>query len=346
VLTAGGAVQRIAGFAAAVLLIALGRLLIAGVNQMDAGYPITAVLGDAGVGLSEGHDVKMRGVLVGEVMQVDFQDGRAVAQLEIDENQVVPDEVDVIVTAKTLLGPKQVELHPRRALEPPFLQAGDTIAAPDGHSPTELQDVVHEFEAVFGAIPADDLAALVDAMGSFNLDDAETFRRNLDQGAELTDFGARTADAQLARMTELADVMESLGGVTQDITRLSRSLPTWTSLLPDRQADIRAGLDALSSFSIGLAEMLEVQEPSIRELMVLGDRVGGVIEPRVHEIGEMVFGIFRYMRVFGEHGGSLNDGTEHTWFRSHLFAEGEAEEFCQQLPPELAAALPGCVEGG
>lgn len=337
------AVRRILGLGLAVLLVAGTRLLLHYVTEFEDRIPVTVVLGEAGVGLNTGSDVKVRGVRVGQVVEVRFEDGQALADLEVDRVPRIPRDLDVVVTAKTLLGPKQVELRPRGRLVEPWLAAGDVIEAGPEHGPTEVQDVLHELESVFDDIPNEELATLIEAFSGFDERDAETVGRNIDQGAELAEFGARTADDQLARLSAFADVVEALATRTDDINRLGRSLPEWVGFLPDRQADVRAALDALSSFSVGLAEFLETDEASIRRLMVLGDRIGEVLDPRMHEIGDFVQGIYRYSRMFGSHGGSLSDGTEHAWFRAHIGDEGEMGRFCEQMPEEFRAALPGCT---
>lgn len=337
---------RLAGMALAVLLVGLGYLTYHYVSERDAGIEVLAVLGESGPGLNVGSDVKLRGVLVGEVVGLGFEEGQAQALLEIDRDQRIPREVDVVVTAKTLLGPKQVELHPEGRLEPPYLEHGDAVVAGPDHGPTEVQDVLHELEALFADVEPADLATLVDALGAFDVEDGEIVATNIELGGELAEFGARTADDQLARIGALADVVEALGPRAQDMNRLARTAPQWASLLPDRQAEVRASLDALSAFSVGLAELLETEEATISQLMVLGDRVGAVIEPRVHEVGNLIQGIYRYSRMFGQHGGSLDDGTEHALFRVHVGEEGEFERFCESLPEPLEEAAPGCVARG
>jgi virulence factor Mce-like protein len=334
---------RIVGFALAVLLVAVGRLGIHYTAEVEDRFPVTVVLGEAGSGLMVGSDVKVRGVLVGEVTALHYRDGQAIADVRIDSEPPLPRDVEVVVTAKTLLGPKQIELRPDGSLRPPYLEAGDVISAAPGHSPTEVQAVIHELERLFADIPEDRLAVLIEAMGSFRREDGELFARNIEQGEVLASFGARTAEAQIDRIAAFADVVEALAPRADDWNRLSRSLPAWVSLLPDRQADVAASLDALSDFSVGLAELLEIEEQTIHRLFVLGDRIGAVIEPRVHEIGNLIHGVYRYSRMFGQHGGSLSDGTEHAWFRAHIGEEGEIERFCESMPDELRDAAPGCV---
>ncbi|MBW3561596.1 MAG: MCE family protein [Actinobacteria bacterium] len=340
------AVRRLVGVTAVILLLALSKLLFAEVSSDEGTFRVLAVLGDAGSGLQEGGDVKMRGVLVGEIIGLSFVDGEARATLQLEERYRIPRDVVIVVTAKTFLGPKQVELRPQGPLEPPLLTPDDVLRVDAADQPVEVQEVLAQLDGLFTDIPAGDLATLVDALGSFDEQDAEVVGRNIDQGAELAAFGARTADEQIARLSALADVVDALAGTVDDFNRLNRSLPRWVSLLPDRQADVRSALDSLSAFSLTLAGFLEVERSTIRRLLVTGDAIGGVIEPRVDEIGRLVFGIYRYSRNFGEHGGSLNDGTEHAWFRAHIGEEGETERFCEHLPPELEQAAPGCVPSG
>lgn len=338
-------VRRIVGAVGVILLLAGFRILFAIASTDEGTFRVRAVLGDAGSGLTDGSDVKMRGVPVGEVVDLSYVDGEARATLQLEERYDIPRDVDVVVTGKTFLGPKQVELRPRGPLQPPWLSADDVLRVDGSAEPTEVQEVLAELDAVFQHVDPGDLATLVDALGAFDDRDAETVGRNIDQGAELADFGARTADEQIARLAALADVLDALAGRVDDFNRLNRTLPAWVSLLPDRQADVRTALDSLAAFSDTLAGFLEVERPTIRRLLVSGDRIGAVIEPRVGEIGDLIHGIYRYARSFGEHGGSLDDGTEHSWFRAHVGEEGEIEEFCSQLPPELEEAAPGCVEG-
>lgn len=338
--------RRLVGVAVVILALGLGRLGFALVSELASGYPVTAELGVAGSGLGSGSDVKMRGVPVGSVTSVDFRGGRAVALLNLDSDQRVPQDVDVVITAKTLLGTKQVELRPGGPLAPPYLDAGDTISADPEDFPTEVQEVLAEVERVFDDIPPGRLATLVDALGAFDRDDARTIATNIAQGRRLADFGARTADEAIERLSALADLAEALAPHADDFNRLNRTLPRWTTLIDDRQAGVRAGLNELSEFSIGLAEFLEVERDTINGLLATSQQIGAVIEPRVEEIGRFVFGLYRYMRAFGEHGGSLTDGSEHTWFRAHLGNEGELARLCGQLPPAFQQAAPGCVRDG
>ncbi|MDX1660057.1 MAG: MlaD family protein [Nitriliruptorales bacterium] len=337
--------RRILGTALAVLVAGLGWVGIQFANRNPGAYEVTALLRDAaGAGLGPGSDVKLRGVRIGSVVDLTLTgEADALATLELQPEPDVPRAVQPVVTAKTLLGEKQVELRIDGALTPPFLQAGDRIEVPRGGEPVELGAVIASLEQVFADIEERRLAALINAFGSFNDADARVVQRNIDIAEELADFGERTASEQVDRLAAFADVMEALADRGDDITRMNRSLPDAVGIFADREDDILAAADALSRFAVGFAEFLEEEEGTIAELMDLSDVIGASVDPRIDEFGRMLFGIYRYSLVFAQHGGSLNDGTEHAWFKAFMGEEGTFNQICEGLPPALEEAAPGCT---
>lgn len=333
-------VRRLAGTALAVLLIASGLLAIRNANgpKPDT-IRVHAVLGTAGAGLNQGTDVKVRGVRIGKVVGIDFVDGEATALLELDVDPRLPDAsvIDLVVSPKTFLGEKQVELDfPDERFEvAPFLQAGDTIRA--SGEPTEVQAVIDAIEPFFEAMDPDELAAVIEAFGA-QAGEGERIARNIELGRELAEFGARTSEDQLARLRDLADVAEALAPRASDFNRLNRSLPRWVSLLPDRQAEVRANLSALSSFAVGFSEFLEVEEADIDTLMVVGDLVGAVFERRAEQVGEIIYGLYRYGNAVGHHGGPGPGDTEYGFFRAFIHGGDLMAEICGAF----GGALPTC----
>ena len=339
--------RRLGGTVAVILLLDLAFLGLKIVNGPEPrSYQITAVLGQAGAGLGVGSDVKVRGVRVGKVLGLTLnENAEAVALIEMLPEPSLPDpsRLGVAVTAKTLLGEKQVELFPAgNSLDPPYLQAGDVLTVDPARYPTEVQDVIAALDPFFAAIDPRDLADLVDTFGSLE-GEGDLIGRNLDASAELAEWGASTAATQIDRIGTFANVTQSLADRAPDINRLMRSLPSWVSLLPDRQADIRANLELVRTFSTGFAEFLETNEVLIAEMLAAMDIVGAVLEERADKIAELIFGVYRYAYKLGHHGGNLNDGTEFAWFRALTGGEGVIQDICDQLPIELQEHAPGCV---
>lgn len=334
-------VRRLFGVAGILLILGLVLGSLRWVNR-PTGVTVTAELGRAGSGLRQGTDVKVRGVAVGQVAGVRLEDGRAVADLEIDNEPPLPapDSIEMVVTAKTFLGEKQIELNfdDERFGRPPFLRAGDTLVA--DRPPTEVSEVLDALTPFIDAVEPRDLATIIEALAEQE-GEGETIARNIELGQQLADFGARTAEDALDRLATFARVADTLGDRTDDFNRLNRALPDAVNVLPDRQLDVRANLEALRRFSTGLAEFLEVEEEAIGRLATVGDIVGAVLERHVGQIGEIVFGLYRYTYSLGHHGGDLDDGTEFGFFRIFLQGEGLQEQLCEDIGPPL---IQGCEQ--
>jgi virulence factor Mce-like protein len=336
--------RRIVGTALAVLLVAGGRLIAHQATTVDGAYEVDVVLGSAaGAGLGPGSDVKLRGVRIGRVVDLRLADASAVATLQLDPEPSVPVSAVPVVTAKTLLGEKQLELRPGGPLDGPYLADGDRLRVAAGDQPTEVEAVVAGLDRLFTDLDPDRLAVLVDALGQLDDSDAETFRAGLEDARRLAAFGARTSEDQVARLRSFADVVEAVADRGDDLDRISAALPRAVGVIVDREADVAATAGALASFSVGFAELLEHERATIRELFQLSDTLGAVVDPRIPEIGRTVFGIYRYALVFGHHGGSLEDGSEHAWFRAFIGEEDSIERLCDGLPDELRPVAPGCA---
>jgi virulence factor Mce-like protein len=343
--------RRIVGFAAALLIVASAMLLFRFAYAASPGsYEFEAILGRAGAGLGPGSDVKVRGAAVGEVTSVRYQDGRAIATLLMDRNPQVPlAGLELVVTAKTLLGEKQIELtfDDEAYGQGPFIEDGDTIAA--DREPTEFQEVLDELGNVLDAIDARELAVVVDAFAA-QAGTEETIIGNLEKGTELADFAERTADETLERLRTFSQVADALTEAVPDLTRFGRNIRPATRILVERTADVDNGLAKLSTFAIGLAEYLEVDETLIARSLAVGDIIGAVLERNMNFVGQYISNVGIYARGFSE-GGALNDGTEFAYFRILIGGDdtraGQTprgswlDRLCDDAGA-LAALMPGC----
>lgn len=342
-------IARIGGLAAALLL---GGLMFVGIDYATSppadSYEVTVTLGErAGQGVNAGTDVKAKGVIVGEVAEVWLDErARPMARLTIYPDYALPssDRLEVAVGNKTFLGPKQIEIGFDGPIDEPYLAAGDHLEV--SQEAQEAVDMLDEFADVMEAIPGDRLGEIYVAFGTFTPDDAEIAGRNIDLSDEMFQFHARTADLQVQNLTDLADIVEAIAPRTDDINRITASLPTWASLLPDRQEDMRRNFESLSRFAVGFAELLEANEQDLSELIHLGNTVLLSIEPRIDQIGILIDGLRRYSDQFLRHNGTLTDGSEHGFIRVLLPV---FEEMCHQAPEEFQegaeGTIPGCPPG-
>lgn len=315
--------RRIAGTAGAVIMAALVYLGLKYAFEPDTGsFEIEAQLGTAGVGLSQGNSVKVRGVEVGQVVNTSYREGRAYATLRFDPGTELPkNQLDLRVTAKTLLGEKQVEIAFPAALfgQAPFLEQGDLVVQNGG--PTEVQDALDAITPFLDAIDEQDLATVIDVLGS-QQGEGEIIARALDVSAQVSNFLSRTAPDTIDRFKTLTSVVNQLTPAADEFDRLNRNLPAAVSLLSERREDLDTNLDLLSAFSITLADYVQVDGGRLRQLLLTSDAVGTVLDPNMDNIASFIEGAHQYTETLGRPSDFLADGT--VWGGFRMFVDLEA----------------------
>lgn len=340
-------VRRIMGTASLVLLLAVSAVILEQRFAPPPGsYEVTADLGRAGSGLRPGNDVKVRGANVGEVSELFYEEGRARAVLTMQPEPPLPpaDELELVVTAKTLLGEKQIEISFDDGLfgTEPTLSAGDVIVA--DRQPTELSEAIDVLVPFVEAIDPQDLASIVETLGA-QRGEGERIAENIELSQQMSEFGARTADDSLERIRAFADIAEALAPATDDLGRMNRALPEATAVLTERQAELRSSLETASRAARTLTAFLDTEESTISRFLRTSQPVGDVIERQAPEIGNLVNGLYLYVRSLGMGGMLLDDGSEWAGFRIFLdFGGDEGFDLEGGLCEAVGEQLPACEE--
>ncbi|MFP5297890.1 MAG: MlaD family protein [Actinomycetota bacterium] len=94
----------------------------------DDTYLVSATLPRAGQQMKTGLDVRIRGVKVGEVAGIDLVDRQARLTLKIEEHYKVPQDAEAVISLKTPLGAKYVDLRFDPNSSGPYLEHGDEVA--------------------------------------------------------------------------------------------------------------------------------------------------------------------------------------------------------------------------
>ncbi|WP_186315512.1 MCE family protein [Catellatospora sichuanensis] len=177
-----------------------------------------------GMQLSEGADVKLRGVVIGDVREISADGEAATLRLALDPALIgsVPADVTARLLPKTLFGERYVELVPPVAPSGPRLRAGAVIDQDRSASAVELEQVLDRALPVLQSIKPDKLAATLGAL-------AYALEGRGDQlGRDLS-----TANAYLAALNEQMPV------IATDVKRLTQVLDVYHGALPDLLALLR-----------------------------------------------------------------------------------------------------------
>ncbi len=249
----GSAVRPLAGlglFVALALIFALAIALFRG--SFTETVPVTVISDRAGLVMDKDAKVKMRGVQVGKVSDIeDRADGTAVLHLAMDPKQMklIPSNVLVDITSNTVFGAKFVQLNAPPDPSGEKLREGQVIQSQ--HVTVEINTVFQRLVTVLDKI---DPAKLNETLGAI----ATAFNgRGEKFGQTLVDFNALLAkiepslpnlshdiEASVPAFTAYADAAPDLVSTISNTTTISNSI-----------VDQQQNLDEFLVSAIGLADL-------------------------------------------------------------------------------------------
>jgi virulence factor Mce-like protein len=249
----GSAARPLAGlglFVALALIFALAIALFRG-SFADT-VPVTVVSDRAGLVMDKDAKVRMRGVQVGKVSDIeDRADGTAVLHLAMDRSQLqlIPSNVVVDITSNTVFGAKFVQLNAPPEPSQEKLREGQVIQSQ--HVTVEINTVFQRLVTVLDKI---DPAKLNETLGAI----ATAFNgRGEKFGQTLVDFNALLAkiepslpnlshdiEASVPAFSAYADAAPDLVSTIQNTTTISNSI-----------VDQQQNLDEFLVSATGLAEL-------------------------------------------------------------------------------------------
>ncbi|GAA3525797.1 MCE family protein [Aeromicrobium panaciterrae] len=127
---------------------------------------VTLKTDTTGVNLPQNADIKLRGVIVGEVRKVESDGGGVKLELGLNPKLIkdIPKEVSAQLIPKTLFGEKYVALIPDAKLSGQSLKAGDTITKAD--VPIEVETLLNDLYPLLDAVDPANLSYTLSAVSS------------------------------------------------------------------------------------------------------------------------------------------------------------------------------------
>lgn len=313
-------------------------------------YLVTATLPRAGQQMKAGLDVRVRGVKVGEVAGIDLVDRRAQLTLAIDSEHKIPEDAAAVVSLKTPLGAKYVDLQFESNSGGPYLGDGDEVAS--ARIGPELEDALDDGVKLLDAIDPDDLATIVSELAEASEGRGELVARSISTNSELSKVFASTLDPQLEAIQDFEQIFGALEDVGVDLNELADAVnegaPVYASA--EAQRELSKALTAVTPFAEDFADLLILNRKDWSRMMEAGDVVLATTAARPEGLRDLVYGLYRYVYKLGgdiPEFFRLSDGSAGAGFTNFIGGndlEEDQNQICTALPPDIRDQVPVCKD--
>jgi virulence factor Mce-like protein len=218
--------------------------------------------------LGAGSDVKIRGVVVGEVRAVDALGDHAAIQLALDPDKIsqIPANVSARLLPKTLFGERYVALQMPAKPALGHLEAGDVITQDRSSAAIELEQVLDDVMPLLQAVQPQKLSATLSAVSTALQGRGQQLGQTLDQLSDyLGKLNPSLPDIK-ADISSFATVTDVYNQAAPDFLQALSDLTTTSKTLVDEQQQLSAVFQSVSTASEDLAGFLKVNENNIIRL--------------------------------------------------------------------------------
>ena len=257
-------------FVSGVVYVAIMAALIALCTAMyqKAFQRVTTVTVEAeraGLQLPQFGDVRMHGVLIGQVREITQHDGKAMIRLGLDPDaaKAVPTNARVQIRPTTLFGQKYVEFVDPEQAGGTGLDDGTVIASHRVDTSVELELILTRLSSILTAVQPQDLNATLNAVAtalSGNGDDIGDAMEKLDSYLEVMNPHLPKLKRDLTR---LADVAETYDMAAPDLLDALENATTTARTVSAKKSDLSDSLEGLTKVARSGRGLLRENERAI-----------------------------------------------------------------------------------
>lgn len=269
------------------LLIVVLGLVAAGWNRADrtdlvAYFPSTD-------GIYAGDEVRILGVPVGKIDEIEPEDGRVRVEFHIDGDVDVPADAQAIIVAPSLVSSRYLQLTPQYA-------GGDKLE--DGATIPEARTAVPvEWDEIKGQL--NDLAV---ALGPQGANKDGSLSDLVDAAAGALDGQGSTINQTIVDLAGAIEVLESGG---DDAFATVRNLQVFVEALGQSDVQIGEFLERLDAVSQLLADDKHLVRSTLRDLSTAVDDVEGFIKAHRGRLTKAMRGLTDVVGVVARQQGDL-----------------------------------------
>ncbi|RZQ64732.1 MCE family protein [Amycolatopsis suaedae] len=264
-------VHRTAGVVLLAVLASLAALSVAVYNKEFTESVIVTLRTDRiGNQLNPQSEVKARGVVVGEVRQVNATPEGADITLALDPRSVgrLPRDVSALLVPKTLFGERYVQLSIPDGAAKPALAQGDVISQDRSANAIELEKVFSDLLPVLKAVQPQKLATTLTAVATALDGRGEQLGDTLVTAAGyLEEFNPHLPDLN-RNVADLARVSQLYGDIAPDLLDALTDSATSLRTVAEKHGELSALYPAVGGSARDLTRFLEANRHNLIRLAV------------------------------------------------------------------------------
>jgi phospholipid/cholesterol/gamma-HCH transport system substrate-binding protein len=233
-------------------LLAYMSMQVGALRALGDEVQLTVELADA-AGLSDGAAVRIAGVQIGQVQQMDVDHDKAVISISVSQDAAVREDASILVRARSILGEKYLEISPR-SRDARLLVDGDRLVV--ARSQTEIDELVNTLGPIVEAMDAEAVGIAMDRLAQALQDDPSRLARMLQDMDTMMTNGAAASQ----------DLPEALQETRRTLTEI-RSAAQQTRPLIARSNQVLSRLDAASESVPEITEDVKLLVKDTRSLV-------------------------------------------------------------------------------
>jgi phospholipid/cholesterol/gamma-HCH transport system substrate-binding protein len=218
--------------------------------------------------LSKQGDVKVRGVIVGEIKSVESDGQKATVQMAIDPDAIsaIPNNVTAMLVPKTLFGERYVSLVAPPDPSPRSLQDGDFISQDRSQNATETEQVLNNLLPVLTAVQPQKLSDTLGAISQALSGRGEQFGSTLVQLNQLLEGTNPSLPDLVAVINRLAPTADIYNAASPDLIGALDNLVTTSRTLVQQRAAFESTFRTVTSASNVTTDFLAANRNNIINL--------------------------------------------------------------------------------
>jgi virulence factor Mce-like protein len=264
-----------------------------------SGFTVTATFTRAGQLLREGSDVKLRGVLVGEVSHIDVgRNGEARIRMRIFPDEEIPSNVGAAIRAKTLFGEKFIELEIPPKLARTNLKDGSKIPESRTIGPFEVETILEKAVPILDAVDPERFGSALHALAEGFVGNTEALRDATVQSERLLTGTERTLPNLERNLVHLQHFAAALHSTDTSLLQALNGLDQVGMVIRDDPDAFRATLADLSDTAGTLGDIVTSRRQDLADIAGEGAPVLRTVADRANTLPHIVHSLDGFLGVW------------------------------------------------